>query len=132
MGYLSRSDVTLVGAAVIIIIFAIVITAAIQNSNDKIKYRFCSIINNLNNEMPFLIRFILICSASSSYSVLSSAKHLTKSSRQVLQTLCPNQTQLSIKVMIRNFPMFCPFCSYDLNCFMEDRPPRPIFQVKSL
>ncbi len=35
MGYLSRSDVTLVGAAVIIIIFAIVITAAIQNSNEK-------------------------------------------------------------------------------------------------
>ena len=35
VGYLSRSDVTLVGAAVIIIIFAIVITAAIQNSNEK-------------------------------------------------------------------------------------------------
>ena len=35
VGYLSRSDVTLVGAAVIIIVFAIVITAAIQNSNEK-------------------------------------------------------------------------------------------------
>jgi len=34
MGYLSRSDVTLVGAAVIIIVFAIVITAAVQGSND--------------------------------------------------------------------------------------------------
>ena len=34
MGYLSRSDVTLVGAAVIIIVFAIVITAAVQASNE--------------------------------------------------------------------------------------------------
>ncbi len=34
MGYLSRSDVTLVGAAVIIIVFAIVITAAVQGSNE--------------------------------------------------------------------------------------------------
>jgi len=34
MDYLSRSDVTLIGAAVIIIVFAIVITAAIQNSNE--------------------------------------------------------------------------------------------------
>ena len=32
MGYLSRSDVTLVGAAVIIIVFAIVITAAAQGA----------------------------------------------------------------------------------------------------
>ena len=34
MGYLSRSDVTLVGAAVIIIVFAIVITAAVQGQNE--------------------------------------------------------------------------------------------------
>jgi len=34
MGYLSRSDVTLVGAAVIIIVFAIVITATVQGSNE--------------------------------------------------------------------------------------------------
>ena len=34
MGYLSRSDVTLVGAAVIIIVFAIVITAAVQGSEE--------------------------------------------------------------------------------------------------
>ena len=37
MDYFSRSDVTLIGAAVIIIVFAIVITAAVQasNSNDS-------------------------------------------------------------------------------------------------
>ena len=34
MGYLTRSDVTLVGAAVIIIVFAIIITATIQSSNE--------------------------------------------------------------------------------------------------
>jgi len=34
LGYLSRSDVTLVGASVIIIVFAIVITAAVQASNE--------------------------------------------------------------------------------------------------
>jgi len=35
MGYLSRSDVTLVGGAVIIIVFALVITAAVQASNEE-------------------------------------------------------------------------------------------------
>ena len=35
MGYLSRSDVTLVGAAVIIIVFAIVITAVAQGATEK-------------------------------------------------------------------------------------------------
>jgi len=35
VGYLSRSDVTLVGAAVIIIVFAIVITAAAQGSTEQ-------------------------------------------------------------------------------------------------
>jgi len=49
--------------------------------------------------MPFLIRFILICSASSSYSVLSSAKHLTKSSRQVLQTLCHEATHWKVPAL---------------------------------
>ena len=35
VSYLSRSDVTLVGAAVIIIVFAIVITAAAQGATEK-------------------------------------------------------------------------------------------------
>ena len=35
MDYISRSDVTLVGGAVIIIIFALVITATVQASNEK-------------------------------------------------------------------------------------------------
>ena len=35
MDYFSRSDVTLIGAAVIIIVFAIVITAAVQDSTES-------------------------------------------------------------------------------------------------
>ena len=35
MAYLSRSDVTLIGGAVIIIIFALVITATVQASNEE-------------------------------------------------------------------------------------------------
>ena len=35
IGYLTRSDVTLVGGAVIIIIFALVITATVQASNEE-------------------------------------------------------------------------------------------------